>query len=441
MLNRLIELLCCPICFDKYQFNEIEVREVFEPSGVLECSKCGKSVIVIKGVPVFYRIFNDCNLALDAISLISREDPSTKPLIASLLRRTKESFQFGKLMSYLESESLSTIFKRFKTEYVNLERFNQHTYWGVQEFLADKPVERLLDIGCGFGCSTNPFLTNGKVRYVLGIDNCLFDLFLFQKYCQQYGFQNADFVCLNAANLPFPFKSDSFSLTIAINFFNHFPCLVRSRETINVFFQELERVTRNEGRIYIDSVPNRLNPFPKEVDVSAIITQGLLRQVTENLARTIPTKWIPGTLSMNVLWHIYKAYCRANSKIEFHEIFSQAVFSRETFFSYLSGEFPEINTNCLPIFPSVYRRFFSRFTRTKIMPQSRFYKDFHEKKWSFMDFFGSPYLIIDARSHKKRPATTSSFPRALFLEASQSNQLSARVGSTCPSDILGRIVQ
>ena len=412
MLKRLVELLCCPFCFGKYQFHEIEVREVFQPSGVLECSKCGKSIIVIKGVPVFYEIFNDCNLALDVISLISREDPSTKPLIESLLQRTKESFQLGKLLSYLESESLSTIFERFRTRYINLERFTQNKYWAVQKFFSDKQSGRLLDIGCGFGCSTNPFLANGEVRYSLGVDNCLFDLFLFQKYCQQYGFQNVDFVCLNAVNLPFPFRSGSFDLTIAISFFNHFCCLVRNFETINAFFQELERVTRNEGRIYVDSVPNRLNPFPEEVNVSAIITRGPLKQVAQSVARTIPTKWIPGTLSMNVLWHIYKAYCRTKNEIEWPEIFSRAIFSRETFFNLLSGAFPEINTNCLPIFPSAYKGFLTKFTHTKIIPQSIFYKDFHEKKWSVIDFFKSPYLTIDARIHKTGPPTTmSSFAR------------------------------
>lgn len=404
MSKRLVEFLCCPICFDKYRFHEIEVRELFQPSGVLECSRCGGSIVVTKGVPVFYEIFNDCSLALDVISRISREDPSTKPLIALLLRRTKESFRLGKLLSYLERESLSTIFNRFRTEYIGLERFARNKYWAVQKFLSDKPAERLLDIGCGFGCSTNPFLTNGEVRYSLGLDSCLFDLFLFQKYCQQYGFQNVDFVCLSTLNLPFPFRSGSFDLIIALSFFNHFPCLVRSGETVNWLFQELERVTRNEGRIYIDSVPNRLNPFPEEVDVSAVITRGPLKQVVQSVARAIPTKWIPGTLSMNMLWHIYKAYCRTNNKIKWPEI-----FSRETFFSYLSGEFPEINTNCLPVFPSAYKGFFTKSTHTKVIPQSRFYKDFHEKKWSVIDFFKSPYLVIDARLYKTRsPKTTSS---------------------------------
>ena len=392
MLNRLIGVLRCPACFGRYRFQEVGTEEIFRPSGILTCSKCGKSVITIKGIPIFHTLFYEPSRALKVLSLIFCDDSSTDPLLASLLGRTKEPVRLRELLNYLDNENLPIIFERFRTGYINLERFAWKKFWGAQKFLTRKPLGTLLDIGCGFGCSTNPFLTGEKVRYCIGLDRSLFFLFLFRRYCRERGFQNVDLVCFDASNQPFPFKRASFDLVTAISFFNHFAS-TRDRRKINIFFRELDRITTDEGRVYVDAVPNRLNPFQGEVNLSPIILRGSLGRVAEIIACTIPTKWMPRSLSMNLLWHTYRSYCKlTNIEIEPFEVFLR----------YVSSVIPEIDVNCLPILPSAFKGFFTKSTETKVIPQSSFYEDFTERKWTMRDFFRSTYLILYASKHKNR---------------------------------------
>ena len=386
MLDRLTGFLRCPACFGRYQFQEVKTEEMYQTSGVLTCSKCGKSVITIRGIPIFYTLFDEASLALNFLSLILHEDLQTEPFLTSVLGRSEESFKLRKLLNYLDNESLTATFEHFRTGYINLERFAWKKFQGIQKFLTYEPVETFLDVGCGFGCSSAHFLTSGKVKYCIGIDKSLFFLLLFQRYCQEQDFQNIDLVCLDTKNQPFPFKSNSFELIIAISFFNHFVS-TRTQKIINVFFRELDRITTRKGRIYIDAVPNRLNPFPGEVNLPGLLNPRL-EQVAGVMGHAIPVKWLPRLLSMNILWRLYRGYCKSvNMKIEPYDVF----------LNYVSSVIPEIDVNCLPLSPSAYKRLLARFTQTKVIPQGSFYKDFILRKWTIRDFFKSTYLILYAK--------------------------------------------
>jgi len=386
MVSRLTDFLRCPACFGRYQFQEAKTEAIYRTSGVLSCSECGKSVITIRGIPLFCTLFEEASLAHNFLSLILREDPNVKPFLASVLGKSKKSFKLRELLNYIDNESLNRIFEHYRTGYIDLERFTWKKYHGIQGFLTSEPVETLLDIGCGFGCSSAPFLTSGKSNYCIGIDKNLFFLLLFQRYCQEQDFQNIDLVCFDTENQPFPFKSNLFDLVIGISFFNHFAS-TKTEKMINAFFGELDRITTGKGRAYIDAVPNRLNPFPGEVNLPGLLNLRL-EQIAEIIGHIIPVKWLPRLLSMNILWHLYRGYCKStNMKIEPYDVF----------LSYVSSAIPEVDVNHLPLFPSVYKILLARFTQTKVIPQNSFYKDFFLRKWTVLDFFKSTYLILYAQ--------------------------------------------
>jgi len=385
--DRLIKFLRCSSCLGAMIFHKVNAPEVFEKTGILVCSKCGKSAIMIKGIPIFRIFFDDLASASRVLAEIVDGEPRVRQLLTQLLGRTENPvLKLANLLNFLDNASLVEVFDFFKTSYINLHRFSSRKYVEIQQFLAQKPVETLLDIGCGFGCSSVSFTLRKKADYCVGLDEKLLFLFLFQKYCSHQGIQNVDLVCFDASKQPFPFRSASFELTIAISFFNHF-LSTRSRENVNSFFNELHRVSRLNAEVYIDAVPNRMTPIPGEINTSLIVQKGFRRHLAEIVARYIPTKWFPRSVSLNLYWLFYKFYCAsARTKME----------SYETFLNYASAIVPEIDVNALPVFPSSYVRFLSNFNKVSVIPQTKFYQKhpYAEEKWTTRDFLGSPYLIL-----------------------------------------------
>jgi len=399
MLNRLIKSLQCPQCFGSYQFRQVKTGEIYKTSGVLTCSKCGSSIIAIREMPIFLKVFDNALLAFKVLSRIINEDKTTEPFLTLALGSPWKRIQlsscqaqpsmqrnfsrFSDLLNFIDDENLKVVFKHFGTDFIKLERFGLIKFQEIHKFLTDEPAQTLLDLGCGFGCSTAPFLISGKAKYCIGVDKSLFFLFLFQKYSQVQGFKNIDLACFDTENQPFPLKSASFKLIMAISFFNHF-ISTKNRSEVNAFIQELDRLIQSKGRLYIDSVPNRLNPFLGEVNLPGLM-RPKIEQVLSNIVHYVPAKWLPKSLSMKLLWHLYKGYCKlTNVKVEQYNIF----------LSYVSSVIPEIDVTSLPFFPSAYQELLTNFTQTSIIPQSIFYKDFIQRKWILKDFLKSTYLVL-----------------------------------------------
>lgn len=384
MFGKLIKFLQCPACLGDYIFHKVKVPETYGDSGVLVCNKCGKSVIVIKGVPIFHTFFDNGLIASDFLSLIIKEDKTVTPFISSILQRPLDSITLSELLTYLSNERLDTIFNYFKTDFISLERFALEKYQKIFQFLTIEPIEILLDIGCGFGCSTAPFVASGKVKYCIGLDSNLFFLLLFQKYCQEHKFQNIDLVLFDTVNLPFPFKSSSFDVVMGVSFFNHF-ISSKNKDMLHCFFKEVGRIIKESGRIYIDALPNRLHPFPGEVNIPNLLKRKFIERTAKKILNFTPFKWFPQGLSTTILWHCYQLYCNvAHLRIE----------SFNTFLSYLSSVIPEANVSFLPLFPSTYKKILTYFSEETIIPQKSFYKDFIQRKWGFRDFLKSPYLVL-----------------------------------------------
>lgn len=384
MLDRLIEFLQCPLCSAGYRFYNVNVPDIYGDSGVLICNKCGKSVIVIKGIPIFNTFFDNKLMALDFLSLIIKEDNSIAPSISSILRRPLNFIKLSRLLTYLHNERLNTIFDQFRTDFIDIKRFASEKYHKIFQFLTNEPIETLLDIGCGYGCSTAPFIASGKVKYCVGLDSSLFFLLLFQKYCQEHKFQNIDLILFDAASLPFPFKSSLFDLVMAVSFFNHF-ISSKNMDMFHRFFKEANRIINRSGRIYIDAVPNRLFPFPGEVNTPNLLNKKFIEQTAKKILNFTPFKWFPQRISNIIVWHVYKLYCnKAHLRIE----------SPSTFLNYISSVIPEANVSFLPLFPSSYKKILTYFAEKAVIPQSSFYNNFIQRKWGLKDFLKSPYLIL-----------------------------------------------
>jgi len=394
--KKLLNYLQCPVCSGQYKFYNIgNTEKIYENSGILTCSKCGRSIIVISGIPIFHKYFDNSSAAFDFLLRIIKGDESTVPFLSSILRRSVNSVKFDKLLRYLHHEKLSRIFELFQTDYINLKRFSSKKYFKIHRFLTDKPIELLLDIGCGFGCSTVPFITSGKAKYCIGLDSSLFFLLLFKKYCKESKLQNVGLILLDAKNTPYPFRSYLFDVVLGVGFFNHF-ISSKSRQLLYLFFRELTRITKKWGRVYLDCVPNRLYPFPGEVNTPNLLERRSLEKTARILLSFTPFKWLSGSFSVKTLWLLYKVYCRlARIPAESYDIF----------LDHISGVIPEANVNFLPLLPSHYEEMLSGFAEVTVMPQnkfynSKFYENFLSKRWRIRDFLKSPYLILYAKNRR-----------------------------------------
>jgi len=384
----LLNFLQCPSCHGEYKFYNVETSlEIFEGSGVLVCNRCGRSIIVIKGIPIFHEFFKDASSAMNFLSLIYDRDKSTSPFLHSIMHRPMEHIDFLELLDFLHREKIDIIFKRFGTPYISLKRFKIEKYQKICRFLTDEPIETLLDLGCGFGCSTIPFAESGKAEYCVGLDSNFFFLLLFDKYCQENNLQNIGLILFNVENLPFPLKKSRFDVVIGISFFNHF-ISSKNKDTLYSFIKELTRITRNGGRIFIDAVPNRLHPFPGEVNMPGLLKRKSLEKATKFFLSCVPFKWFPRSISMSVLWRLYRLYCfLIGNKVE----------SYNTFLDYVSSIIPEANVQFLPLSPFYYKKLLNSFTEVRIMPQNEFYKELILKEWKARDFFKSVYLVLYAK--------------------------------------------
>ena len=187
--------------------------------------------------------------------------------------------------------------------WIKLERYDWRSEtWMVKELGGDGAV---LDIGCGYGCSSAPFARAG--REVVGIDENLLFLLLFGRYAREHGLAGVGYACVDAARLPLPFAERSFGGVLAASFFNHYACQ-RGRGDLREFLAEAARVTEPGGGFVADMVPNRLHPFPTEVNLE-VIAEVRLRRVAKRWIRRVPLRWLPGRLTVAALWASYRAYC------------------------------------------------------------------------------------------------------------------------------------
>lgn len=106
-------------------------------------------------------------------------------------------------------------------------------------------ADRVLDIGCGIG-SGSAILLNASAGKVTGVD---INPKAIEYARDNYHQEELDFLCLSAADLPFP--ESSFDLVVTPEMIEHLPESQHRR-----FLAECRRVLRNGGKI-ICSTPNK----------------------------------------------------------------------------------------------------------------------------------------------------------------------------------------
>jgi len=190
---------------------------------------------------------------------------------------------------------------------------------------------------CGYGASTVPFARAG--REAVGVDENLMFMLLFSRYAREHDLEGVGLVCADAARLPLPFADAAFGDALTASFFNHYACL-RSREELRAFLDEAARVVEPGGGFTADSVPNRLHPFPSEVNVGEVIGEERLQGLAAAVIRKLPLRWLPGGLTVTGLWAVYRAYCALRRR----PAFGLAAFRRE-----VSKAVPEAAVSGLPL--------------------------------------------------------------------------------------------
>ena len=263
--------------------------------------------------------------------------------------------ELGGLRGCREQAGRETIEEAFKVPgalWIRLDRFD----WGERTWIARtlRGEGAVLDIGCGYGASSIVHARAG--RTVVGADENLMFLLLFARYARENDLPGVGLACVDAARPPLPFADGAFADVMAASFFNHYACL-RSRDELREFFDDGARLVERGGGFALDSVPNRLHPFPSEVNVSEVIGQERIQRLATAVIRKLPLRWLPGWLTVTGLWAVYRAYFALRRR----SAFGLAAFRHE-----VSKAVPEAAVSGLPLTAGGWPELARGFSRVEV---------------------------------------------------------------------------
>ena len=280
----------------------------------------------------------------------AERDAVAKAVVHAALGRFAEMLGgLSGCLAMVRREEIEQAFDVPGAGWITLERYDwARNDWIAEELGGDGAV---LDIGCGYGCSSVPFAQAG--REVVGVDENLLFLLLFGRYARERDLPGTGYACIDVAQLPLPFADRAFNGVLAASFFNHYACL-RTRDELREFLDETARVAEPGGGFVADMVPNRLHPFPSEINLGEVITEEKLRRGATGLLRRIPVRWLPGRLTAPGLWVVYRLYCAARRR---------TALGLAAFRSQVSKALPEAGVGGLPLtargWPALARAFSS----------------------------------------------------------------------------------
>ena len=342
--------LRCPICGGG-DLSEHECPHT-AGSGTVECTACGRHHLVVDEVAVLTGTVPAPPEGEPVLEWAER-DPQARAVVHAALGRF--AVELGGLRGCREQAGRETIEQAFTVpgaHWIGVGRFG----WSQQRWIADAlgGEGALLDIGCGYGSSSVSYARTG--REVVGIDENLFFLLLFGRYAREHDLHGVGLACVDAARLPLPFANGVFADVLAASFFNHYACL-RSRDELRAFFDEGARLVERGGGFAVDSVPNRLHPFPAEVNVREVIGEAGLQRLAKGVIKFLPLRWLPGRLTVTGLWAVYRAYCALRRR----SAFGLAAFRHE-----VSKAVPDAAVNGLPLTPRGWRALARGFSHVEV---------------------------------------------------------------------------
>ena len=328
-------------------------------SGSLECSSCHAHYLVVRGIPILSASIpgNDGRCLTER----AEDDPPVRDLLQARLGGYGGLLGgFAGALECVGREPLERAFAVPGAPWITLRRLEMPVFHRVADLFSG--VGTLVDLGCGYGASTLPFVSPERARAVVGIDENLFLLLLLQRYCEAKSYDNVALVCYDLEDLPYPLRDCSADAVTGVSFFNHFASL-RDRAFVSAFFGEMARILEPDGNLLLDMVPNLGHPFPTEINVDAVVSDASLHALARRVLGILPLRWLPGGISASALWGAYSLYAALSQKPSR----SHAGFRRD-----LTKALPELGVFYLPLDPDGYGKVIDGFRTVHAFDQARF---------------------------------------------------------------------
>ena len=347
--------LRCPSCagggWEEHAYSE-------DPgSGAIACSDCGRRWLVVAGVPL---MTTPVGVAGSHRTLLEHldADAGARHLVGASFGRFQALLGgVPGVLAHLNDRSLEGAFEVPGAPWISLARFEWSKFAHLRDLAPEG--ECLVDLGCGYGPSSAPFLASGRVRTAIGVDENLYFLLLFKRYAQEKELGELGLVCHDVGRTPLPIGDGSANVLVASSFFNHFACLKSSR-ALRGFFGELSRLSPPGGTLLLDMVPNRRHPFATEVNLGEVISQPRLRGAAQRVLRNLPLRWLPGRLTVAALWCGYRLYMAAGRR----RALGLAAFKRE-----VGKAIPESAVGGLPLRLRSHQRLVEGFSRVELFDE------------------------------------------------------------------------
>jgi SAM-dependent methyltransferase len=313
----------------------------------IECGSCGARYLVVEEIPLL-------GVPLSHGGAASEHDPDVKHALRLALGRYFDLFGgLREVIAFVNEQPLEAAFRVPGSEWISLDRFGAFPKYRVVPALVGA-AETVVDLGCGYGCSTVPFLETA--RCTIGIDENLLLLLLLRRYARERAPGVLGLICYDLERLRLPFADSGAEVLVGLSFFNHYACL-QTLGFLERFFAEAARVLRPRGRLLLDMVPNPKYRFLWEINFGPF-DEGVARRLLERPLRRLPLRRVPGPLLAGVLWSAHSLYQIAGRR----RPLTYRSFRREV----VSKALPEIGSRVLPADAHGYRRLAPAFSQIEL---------------------------------------------------------------------------
>jgi SAM-dependent methyltransferase/uncharacterized protein YbaR (Trm112 family) len=339
----LASVLRCPACLGG-TWTEKRPDRAGELASI-ECGGCRARYLVVEGIPLL--------TPLPRGATTSEQDPAVVGVLHTGLGRYADLVGgLRDVLAFVNEQPLESAFRVPGAEWISLWRFGAFPKYRTLVDLIGA-AETVVDLGCGYGCSTASFLESAQ--RTIGIDENLFLLLLFRRYARERARDEAALVCYDLGNVTLPLADSVADAVVGLSFFNHFACL-RGRRFFERFFAEAARVVRPGGGLWLDTVPNPRFPFLWEINFGPH-GGGVMRRLLKRPLRRLPLRRVPGLALAIPLWlgHSLHEIVGRRRPLDYPS------FRRE-----IAKALPEIGTRVLPADARGYRRLAPGFAQVEL---------------------------------------------------------------------------
>jgi SAM-dependent methyltransferase len=315
------------------------------------CGGCGARYLVVEEIPLLVPLPRDATA--------SEQDPQVERILRFALARYFDLFGgLQGVLGFVNEQPLDAAFRVPGAEWITHSHIDNPKFKRVADLVGK--AETVVDLGCGYGASTMPFLETAK--RTIGIDENLFLLLLLRRYARERARGAPALVCHDLGQARLPLADSVADVVIGLSFFNHFACL-RGRRVFERFFAETARIVRPGGGLWLDEVPDPRYPFLWEINFGPY-SGGVLHRLLERPLRRLPLRRVPGPLLGMPLWLAHSLYRIARRR----RPLGYPIFRRE-----FGKALPEIGSRVLPADADGYRRLAPAFAHVELADEKATY--------------------------------------------------------------------